>query len=95
MTTNTDGAMPGDWVDDATIDDFCAPLTQNAAKVRFLRDEGLVVTRKRNGRPAVALEVWQAMKRGVELADAGAAEPAPAQVGPNRAGLVLQFKQRG
>lgn len=87
--------MTSPWVDDATIDDFCAPLTQNAAKVRFLRDEGLVVTRKRNGRPAVALEVWRAMQRGVELAGAEAAEQEPAPIGPNRAGLVLQFKQRG
>ncbi len=87
--------MSGQWVDDAVIDKFCEPLVQNAAKVRFLREEaGLVVNRKRNGRPAVAVEVWEAMQRGVTLAQA-APEAQPAPAGPNRAGLVLQFKQRG
>jgi hypothetical protein len=86
--------MPSAWVEDSTIDEFCAPLTQNAAKVRFLRDElGLVVTRRRNGRPAVAAEAWEAMQRGVKQAE-GAGQELPTPTGPNRAGLVLQFKQR-
>lgn len=38
---------------DEQIDSICAGYTQNAAKVRFLRDMGLVVRRKPNGRPLV------------------------------------------
>ena len=87
--------MPSPWVDDATIDEFCAPLTQNAAKARFLRDElGLVVTRRRNGRPAVSADAWEAMQRGIKEAQAAAQKPA-APAGPNLVGLVLQFQRRG
>jgi hypothetical protein len=86
--------MAGQWVDDEIIDDYCAPLTQNAAKARFLREErGLVVTRRRNGRPAVSWEAWEAMRRGQQLAEEAAKET-PAPAGPNRAGLVLQFQRR-
>lgn len=38
---------------DAEIDDICSPLTQNAAKIRYLQGMGLVVGKKPNGRPIV------------------------------------------
>jgi hypothetical protein len=39
---------------DNEIDDICAGLTQNAARVRFLRAMGLFVRQKPNGRPLVS-----------------------------------------
>lgn len=36
---------------DAEVDEMCAGLTQNAAKIRYLRRLGLKVDRKPNGRP--------------------------------------------
>lgn len=45
---------------DAEIDDICAGLKQNAAKVRFLRDVLKVpVQRKPNGRPLVLRADWE------------------------------------
>jgi hypothetical protein len=42
-------ALP--YFTDAEVDDMCAGLEQNAAKVRHLRRLGLRVDRKPNGRP--------------------------------------------
>jgi hypothetical protein len=36
---------------DAEVDEMCAGLTQNAAKIRYLKRLGLKVDRKPNGRP--------------------------------------------
>lgn len=36
---------------DAEVDEICAGLTQDAAKIRYLRRIGLRVDRKPNGRP--------------------------------------------
>ena len=38
---------------DAEIADLCAPLSQPAAQVRYLRTLGLTVSLKPNGRPVV------------------------------------------
>ncbi len=38
---------------DVEIDQICAGLVQNAARVRYLRDMGLTVRQKPNGRPLV------------------------------------------
>ena len=38
---------------DAEIDCICAGYTQNAARVRYLRQIGLTVRQKPNGRPLV------------------------------------------
>lgn len=44
---------------DAEIDEICAGLKQNAAKVRYLRDVlKLCVSRKPNGRPLVSRTEW-------------------------------------
>lgn len=45
----THSALP--YFTDAEVDDLCAGLEQNAAKVRHLRRLGLRVDRKPNGRP--------------------------------------------
>lgn len=87
--------MPLPWLEDDVIDKLCEPLTQNAARVRFLRSQGLVVTQRPNGRPVVLREAWEAMQRGIEPTQAAdpAASRQPPQ--PNRNGLVLQFNRRG
>lgn len=50
--------MPTPHLTDAEIDDICAGLKQNAAKIRFLQGLGLQVDRKPNGRPLVARGEW-------------------------------------
>lgn len=44
---------------DDEVDALCAGLTQNAAKVRYLRRMGLRVERRPNGRPLVARAEWE------------------------------------
>ena len=41
------------YLSDEEVDDICDGYTQSAAKIRYLRSLGLVVTRKPNGRPLV------------------------------------------
>jgi hypothetical protein len=67
---------------DAEVDDMCAGLVQDAAKVRHLRKLGLKVDRKPNGKP---------------LAWRPAAEPAAqnAASAPNIVGLKAWAQQRG
>lgn len=87
--------MATPWLEDHEIDSLCQPLVQNAAKVRHLRDMGLVVTTRPNGRPVVLRESWEAMQRGIRAAEAAGKPAARQPVGPNAAGLVLQFSRRG
>lgn len=68
---------------DAEVDEMCDGLTQDAAKIRFLRRLGLRVDRKPNGRPLA----W----RPVEPAGAPV-QNAPA--GPNVIGLEQWTKGR-
>lgn len=49
---------------DAEIDSICAGLTQNAAKVRYLKRIGLVVYQKPNGRPLVNRAHYDAVTSG-------------------------------
>jgi len=52
---------------DAEIDDICAGLTQNAAKVRYLRDVLKIhVSRKPNGRPLVRRSDWDRRNQASE-----------------------------
>ncbi|MFN7152949.1 MAG: DUF4224 domain-containing protein [Acidovorax sp.] len=50
--------MTPDLTDDE-IDSICAGLSQNAAKVRYLRGLGLRVDQRPNGRPLVARAEWE------------------------------------
>lgn len=70
-----------DHLSDTEVDDICAGLEQNAAKVRFLEQLGYRVTRKPNGRPLV----W---RRQIDL-------PAPAQPSeaPDRTALILHLRR--
>lgn len=58
---------------DEEIDAICAGLSQNAAKVNFLRRMGLVVRQKPNGRPLVNRTHYDAVTSGKK--DREIAEP--------------------
>lgn len=49
------GVMPErpPYLSEAELGELCAPLTQGAAQIRFLRRIGIKVERKANGRPLV------------------------------------------
>lgn len=49
---------------DLEIDQICDGLTQNAARVRYLRRMGLVVRQKPNGRPLVNRAHYDAAMNG-------------------------------
>ncbi len=73
------------WLDQDEIDDFCRPLKQHAAQIRFMRQHGLTVTRKPGGAPLVIRSHFeQVMNPGTSQAKTGKREP-------NRAGLVASF----
>ncbi len=75
---------------DTEIDQICAGLAQNAAKVRYLRKLGLHVQTKPNGRPLVARSNWE-----VVMGRAPAAEvTGPARVEPDRQALVDFMAER-
>lgn len=83
------------WLSDAEVDDLCAGLTQNAARVKFLRSQGLTVTTKPNGRPLVMRDHAERVLSGIPPAPTGAgAHAAPGMAKPNRAALVLAFQKQ-
>lgn len=49
---------------DAEVDQICAGLVQNAAKIRYLKALGLRVERRPNGRPLVARAEWDRRTTG-------------------------------
>lgn len=49
---------------EAEVDRVCEGLTQNAAKVRYLRSLGLRVERRPNGRPLVGRAHFEAVMAG-------------------------------
>lgn len=61
---------------DNEVDDICAGLKQNAAKVRFLQRLGVTVARKPNGRPLVNRAHYNAVRGGA------VAGVVPARQGP-------------
>ena len=74
------------WLSDAEISDLCAGLTQSAAQSRYLRQLGLTVRAKPNGKPLVMRADIEAMTSPVAKAPAGRREP-------NRAGLLAALKR--
>lgn len=82
--------MPPFLTDDE-ITVICAPLTQPAAQVRYLRHSlGLVVKQKPNGRPLVSRAHFDV----VMGAKAVAANDAPAEDQPDESALVLHFNKK-
>lgn len=82
--------MTTPWFTDAEVDDLCAGLVQDAAKVRHLKRLGLKVDRKPNGKPLA----WR------PVAEPSQAQNAPQQAGPADVVQSLQAwaqrrKQRG
>ncbi len=51
---------------DVEIDNICRGLTQNAAMVRYLRNMGLYVRQKPNGRPLVNRAHYDIVTSGVK-----------------------------
>ena len=82
------------WLSDAEIDDMCEGLATNAARVRYLRRQGLTVTTKPNGRPLVmrahAERVLSGLADVVELEAQRKTEPRA----PNRDALVHVFTRK-
>lgn len=74
------------WLTDDEIADLCAGLKQAAAQTRFLRQLGLMVRAKPNGRPLV-------MRADLDAMNAPAANKPTPQRGPNRAALVAHFQK--
>ncbi len=75
--------MSAAYFTDAEVDDMCAGLSQDAAKIRYLRRLGLKVDRKPNGRPLA----W----RPVEASSTVAQNAPP---GPNVVGLEQWTSRR-
>lgn len=74
------GPHPDADLTDEEVDRICSGLTQNAAKVRYLRGLGLQVERKPNGRPLVNRAHYNAVRgraraEEAELAEAEGAGP--------------------
>jgi hypothetical protein len=74
------------WLTDEEIADLCAGLKQPAAQIRFIRQLGLAVRIKPNGRPLVMRADFEALKTP-------AANKLTPQRGPNRTALVAHFEK--
>lgn len=77
------------WYCDQEIDDLCDGLLTNAAKARYLRGQGLTVTRKPNGRPLVMRTHAEAVLSGLQHIQTTATKTERIQ--PNREALKLVF----
>lgn len=74
------------WLTQEEIDDFCAPLTQAAAQIRFMRRLGLTVAQKPNGAPLVIRSHFERVMNPSATKTAPRAKPEP-----NRAALQASF----
>lgn len=77
---------------DAELLEICKPLTQPAAMIRYLRNEGFFVKRRPNGWPLVSRANYDAVMMGH-------AQAAPATdtqaAGPNVQALLDRFRTPG
>lgn len=90
-------AMTGNplpWYSDQEVDDLCTGLKNSAAKVRHLKAQGLIVSRKPNGRPLVMRSHAEMVLSGMNAAQAAINSEAKTTRQPNRAGLVMQFQKQ-
>lgn len=72
------------WLSQQEIDDLCAPLTQHAAQLRFIRGLGLTVRTKPNGAPLLMRSHFDEVMMPVKKSK-------PAKRQPNSAGLRLAY----
>ena len=79
------------WYTDQEIDDLCAGLQTNSAKVRHLRGQGLTVTQKPNGRPLVMRAHAEAVLAGLQQITPQA--PVAVKASPNRDALIALFSR--
>lgn len=86
MTTRPD-------LTDAEVDRICEGLRQNAAKARYLRELGLTVNTRPNGRPLVMRAHAEQVLAGQRPAPAAndTNNPRPA---PNSAALIQLFSRK-
>lgn len=82
------------WFSDQEVDDLCTGLKTNAAKVRHLEALGLTVNRKPNGRPLLMRAHAELTLSGMKAAQVAIDNAAQPTRGPNRSGLVMQFKKQ-
>jgi hypothetical protein len=75
------------YLTDAEITDICHPLTQPAAQVRYLRELGLMVNIKPNGRPLVGRAHFEHAMTGREVST-----PAGPGGEPDAAALIERFR---
>lgn len=84
------------WADDKFIDQLCPNLTQNAAKVRRLRQMGLTVVEATNGHPKVLQSnvdrVFGGTEQALQTSGALGAKPPPK---PDRARFKLLYGRKG
>ncbi|MCB4365441.1 DUF4224 domain-containing protein [Hydrogenophaga taeniospiralis] len=86
MTTRPD-------LTDAEVDDLCSGLRQNAAKARYLRELGLTVNTRPNGRPLVMRAHAEQVLAGQRPAPAANDTDTPRPT-PNRAALIQLYSRR-
>jgi hypothetical protein len=82
------------WLTDAEIDDMCAGLTQNAARVKHLSGLGLSVSTKPNGRPLVMRAHAELVLSGAPVAVEIGAKKTEDHPKPNRDALILAFTRK-
>lgn len=83
------------WLADAEVDALCDGLVLNAARVKYLRAQGLLARTTPNGRPLVLcsnVEDALGALPGGKARRRAATERIPVQ--PNAAGLVLGFSRK-
>lgn len=84
--------MTTPYLSDDELREICRPLTQPAAMIRYLRDEGFFVKRRPNGWPLVSRANYEAVMMG----HAQAAPAAGANAGgPNVQALLDRFRTPG
>lgn len=82
--------MTSPYLSDAELLDVCKPLTQPAAMIRYLKDEGFHVKRRPNGWPLVSRANFEAVMMGA------ACTPAlDKTAGPNVQALLDRFRPQG
>jgi transposase InsO family protein len=82
---------------DAEVDDLCSGLRQNAAKARYLRELGLTVNTRPNGRPLVMrahAEQVLAGQRPASAANDTDTDTTRSTPTPNRAALIQLYSRK-
>lgn len=83
------------WLTDAEVDALCDGLRQNAAKVKYLKTEGLHVREKPNGRPLVLRSNVEEVLGGLNTTRRKRPAPPPrSPAQPDAAGLQLVFSRK-